>query len=419
LYINFQTNKTGLSKILAAKKSYSLVEADEQLKVFARNLPVTKKPNLVTIEIHDEDEMILKSEFVAGTDESSNLLLLVIYLLKTEFPDVDESERADLLQRINLAYKKELEPSKKDHDTSSEKKTERELNTKKESKVSIAEEKPSILVEEPSAINKVVDPKKNDRPRKNLKLPQLKTIRKKPANKAHGLKKQKKLLILAGILLLISGIGIGILSTQSVGSDQIESYSKLVDQGKYSKALTEYPKQEFRLIETLYSQKKSDQLKKLADTNHSNLALFYWAFLNEKWSRVTGIKGISQNTTIQAMRGFAFVKQGKLEEAEIINQVLENETLQDQINQARKEEAYENLRNKDIKSAEVINNKIHDDGLAEDIKVAKSIVNLLKKYESDKENPKLSEAERAEAQNNYDLWAGNLEQLGGKVDGGE
>ncbi|MDT2614456.1 hypothetical protein [Enterococcus dongliensis] len=48
MYINFQTNKTGLSKILAAKKSYSLVEADEQLKVFARNLPVTKKPNLVT-----------------------------------------------------------------------------------------------------------------------------------------------------------------------------------------------------------------------------------------------------------------------------------------------------------------------------------------------------------------------------------
>lgn len=45
-----------------------------------------------------------------------------------------------------------------------------------------------------------------------------------------------------------------------------------------------------------------------------------------------------------------------------------------------------------------------DNGLSEAIKVAKSIHNLLEKYAKDKENKELSENERKEVADNYQLW---------------
>ncbi|EMF0131585.1 hypothetical protein OSF84_002785, partial [Enterococcus hirae] len=150
-----------------------------------------------------------------------------------------------------------------------------------------------------------------------------------------------------------------------------------------------------------------------ADTKHSKLALFYWSFLNKKWESVTEINGISQDTTIQAMKGYAYLAQGKLEEAELINEVLKNSTLEEQIDQFKKQLAYEKLRNQDITSAENINKEINDHDLKEDIEVAKSIINLLKKYKADQENTQLSEDERKEAKKNYEIWSENLKQLGG------
>ncbi|EMF0511663.1 hypothetical protein H5O69_002410, partial [Enterococcus hirae] len=181
----------------------------------------------------------------------------------------------------------------------------------------------------------------------------------------------------------------------------------------YNQALQDYPEKETNLIETLYGQKKSKELKELADTKHSKLALFYWSFLNKKWESVTEINGISQDTTIQAMKGYAYLAQGKLEEAELINEVLKNSTLEEQIDQFKKQLAYEKLRNQDITSAENINKEINDHDLKEDIEVAKSIINLLKKYKADQENTQLSEDERKEAKKNYEIWSENLKQLGG------
>ncbi|EOS7770578.1 hypothetical protein E5K28_RS13755, partial [Enterococcus hirae] len=70
-------------------------------------------------------------------------------------------------------------------------------------------------------------------------------------------------------------------------------------------------------------------------------------------------------------------------------------------------------RNQDITSAENINKEINDHDLKEDIEVAKSIINLLKKYKADQENTQLSEDERKEAKKNYEIWSENLKQLGG------
>nr|ADO66926.1 hypothetical protein pLG1-0172 [Enterococcus faecium] len=113
------------------------------------------------------------------------------------------------------------------------------------------------------------------------------------------------------------------------------------------------------------------------------------------------------------MRGYAYLKQGKLDEAELINKEIDNQTLKDQIYQFKKQEAYKSLHEKDTEKAEKINKEINDSELSEDIKVAKSMVNLLQKYEKDRSDSKLSEDERKEAENNYKMWSENLKQLGG------
>ncbi|HBI3728903.1 TPA: hypothetical protein K4430_003246, partial [Enterococcus faecalis] len=86
-----------------------------------------------------------------------------------------------------------------------------------------------------------------------------------------------------------------------------------------------------------------------------------------------------------------------------------------QIKSKEIEQAYKLLRERKISEAERINERLKDNGLSEAIKVAKSIHNLLEKYAKDKENKELSENERKEAADNYQLWLKNLEQIGKSV----
>lgn len=196
---------------------------------------------------------------------------------------------------------------------------------------------------------------------------------------------------------------------------KIPSYEQLVENKDYETALKSYPDEETNLIETLYSNKDEKILKELAEKDKSQLALFYWSFLKENWSKVTDIQNIPQSETIQAMKGFAYLKQGKFEEAKLINQAIKNKTLSSQIKLYQKEKAYDFLRAQNLIEAEKINQEIKDSDLQEDITVAKSIVNLLKKYESDSRDSSLSDKERKEAKKDYDTWLNNLKKLGGKT----
>ncbi|MGM0169757.1 hypothetical protein IGI39_004769 [Enterococcus sp. AZ135] len=220
------------------------------------------------------------------------------------------------------------------------------------------------------------------------------------------------------ICILPMGItyGVSVVKNHTVNEEKkIPSYEQLVENKDYETALKSYPDEETNLIETLYSNKDEKILKELAEKDKSQLALFYWSFLKENWSKVTDIQNIPQSETIQAMKGFAYLKQGKFEEAKLINQAIKNKTLSSQIKLYQKEKAYDFLRAQNLIEAEKINQEIKDSDLQEDITVAKSIVNLLKKYESDSRDSSLSDKERKEAKKDYDTWLNNLKKLGGKT----
>lgn len=124
------------------------------------------------------------------------------------------------------------------------------------------------------------------------------------------------------------------------------------------------------------------------------------------------IEGITQNATVQTMRGYAYLQLNRLEEAELINQEIHSQTLTEQIDRYKKEKAYDALQNQDLKQAEAVNNEIKDKQLTEDIQVAKSMMNLIDKYEQDEKNDKLSDQERKEARENLELWQRNMKQIG-------
>ena len=88
----------------------------------------------------------------------------------------------------------------------------------------------------------------------------------------------------------------------------------------------------------------------------------------------------------------------------MINKEIKSELLANQINKKQVDLAYKALR-KDVGKAESINKTLQNAELAEDIDVAKSILNLLKKYEEDKKNANLSSKEREEAEENYHMWS--------------
>ena len=196
-------------------------------------------------------------------------------------------------------------------------------------------------------------------------------------------------------------------------ANQVDSYQSLVDKKEYVLALKEYPQKEDVLVKHLYQEKNEKGLSNLFKEGNSSLALFYLLFLEQQWEAVTEVIDLPVNEETQGMLGFAYLKQGKIEEAELINKEINSNVLEEQIRSTKKEEAYQAIYEKDIKRAEQINQEIHNEELTEDISVAKSIVNLLEKYKKDKEDTKLSESERKEAEENYKVWEEKLQQLGG------
>ena len=372
MHVRFQANKKRLTGLFSSNKNYSLIEADAKLKEFCA-LPQTKQKNSFIIEIHEGKNRIFRSDFEAGEDQTNNLVLLVESLLEINFPDDSEEEKADLLQKINEALKEERNPTVK---------IERESESKS-------------------------------------KKQKQKTITKQPKNNRGFfllLKKVKIPLLTLLCVGIIGGAGFIWFNGAISKADQSDSYEMLVKKREYLEAYEQYPEKEVLLVESLFSDKNREGLELLSERGNSNLSEFYLNFLNEEWKEVTSQKKVKLNETVQAMRGYAFLKQNKIEEAEIINQEIDNETLSDQINDQKKLQAYDLLKKKDIEAAEKINEIIKDSELAEDIKVAKSIVNLLNKYQADRENKDLSDKERTEADDNFKLWEENLKQIGGTKD---
>ncbi|GMG66720.1 hypothetical protein [Tetragenococcus halophilus] len=392
LYVKFQTKHIRLKRLVSSRKFYTLHEADHQLKLLEQSLNKEKKNGSLILMLYEQEECFFRSTFELNNDKSSNLLLLLQHLLATEFPKVSEEEKKALFHRVSKAYRNE---------------NTQEANRSQDVSVT-AEKKKQVLDRN---VKKIFQKWRKKFSNKHY----LKSL---PTKKLVGfffwkkLSKRKRTQFV-GSLCLIALLGF-LFMYSATETKENKSYETLVKEENYEKALKKYPTKEQELVTMLYQKEDEKNLKQIATKYDSPLATFYTQFLNENWEKVIKIEGITQNTIVQTMRGYAYLKLNHLEEAELINQEIRSQTLTEQIDKYKKEQAYDALRKEDIKQAEAVNNEIKDKQLTEDIQVAKSMMNLIDKYKQDEKNDKLSDQERREASGNLELWQRNMEQIGGK-----
>ncbi|MCF1585726.1 hypothetical protein LQF61_10980 [Tetragenococcus koreensis] len=393
MYVKFQTKHIKLQRLVSSRKTYNLHQADNQLKILDKTLSEEKKNYSLILMLYEKEECFFRSTFETGNDQSSNLLLLLQYLLATEFPKVSEEEKKALFYRVSEAYQNEnTQEADRSQDTS------------------VTAKKKKQVVDR--TIKKIFQ-------KWSKKFSSMHYFEQRPTKKLVGFffwKKisKEKMIRIIGSLCLIGLLFFLFIHLPIAETKENTSYESLVKKEDYEKALTKYPTKEQELITMLYQKEDEKRLKQIATKYDSPLASFYTNFLNQKWKQVIKIEGITQNTTVQAMRGYAYLKLNHLEEAELINQEVHSQALTEQIDKYKKEQAYDVLRKQKIRQAETINSEIEDAQLTEDIQVAKSMMNLIDKYEQDAKNTKLSDQERKEASENLELWQRNMEQIGGK-----
>ncbi|MBO6338644.1 hypothetical protein [Enterococcus faecalis] len=289
-----------------------------------------------------------------------------------------------------------------------------QLVKKKKMRIEQAEELFQKINIEPNDLSKKLNKKKLS----NKKRPILNKSVRKPRSsfRTWSLSKHKPIYLKVGLIVVISVILFSgvffVMKPKTTTAKKDISFEQLLSDQKFYNAIKAYPEKEQEIVEEAYRKEDKKSLEQLTEESKTELPSFYLAFLENDWKTVTSLKNLPQDSDILAMKGYAFLKQGKLEEAKLINKEMENKTLANQIKDYQKDQAYQAIHKEDIANAEKINKEINDPQLSEDIKIAKSIVNLLKKYQTDQNNKGLSENERKEASKNYELWKKNLQQVG-------
>ena len=378
MYVRFHA--TGrLLKLFPKKKRYTLHEADKKLKEVARHTLKESSRKPVLLEIFEsEEESIFLAEFEVGSEEASNFLLLIDTLFQTSFPNSSEQDKQRGLHYIEEAFQAEesmpLSPPK-----------EMEEKSGKKIQQFFADKKRTFSF---NGFKEVIE---------KLNL---------PADKMFGC-------IFLCVVLLVGGWLFPLYTNHSQQAQgETSTYQVLLKEKRYDELVEKYPSKQEEVLTLLFDKKDKGALKKIAQKEHFPLAIFYFSFLDKDWATVTTLKNLPQDSDIVAMKGYAFLKQGKVEEAKLINQEIKNKTLGAQILSYQKDQAYAFIHKQELSHAEQLNQEIHDSQLAEDIKIAKSIVNLLQKYQNDQKNTNLPASEREEAAKNYDIWKKNLQQVG-------
>lgn len=191
-----------------------------------------------------------------------------------------------------------------------------------------------------------------------------------------------------------------------------ESFSQLLKNEEFEKASKKYPEKFDSILDYLFENDLLKPLKQLNETKKTDLGDFYLAFLAKEWVVVIKNKVVATTKERQSILAYAYMQTGKMEEAEIINDVLQSKTLTEQLTSAKVSQAYQAIQDGDLDKARKINEQIKNEALESSISTAQIVVTLLKKYEQDSVNKDLSPEEQAEAKKNVEAMKIQLKEIG-------
>lgn len=200
--------------------------------------------------------------------------------------------------------------------------------------------------------------------------------------------------------------------TTSLSKKQKGSFTQLLEAGQFEDAMEKYPKKIETILDYLFEKNLIKELKKMNKSQNTDLGDFYLSFLNKEWGTVIEKKVVATTKERQSILAYAYMQTGKMEEAEIINDVLQSKTLTEQLTSAKVSQAYQAIQNGELDKARKINEEVKNEALESSISTAQIAVTLLKKYELDSSNKELSPEEQAEAKKNVEALKIQLKEIG-------
>ena len=138
-------------------------------------------------------------------------------------------------------------------------------------------------------------------------------------------------------------------------------YETLIQQQEYVKAVEEYPENKEKIESILFDkgQEGISDLEKYVQQTGSLQAKFDLAYLKQNFEKVVDLKNEATTPIRKTALAVSYVKLGMIDEAYELNQELGSNRLKQLIVEAYEVKAIEALKSLDLKTAERIQDKIH------------------------------------------------------------
>ena len=191
---------------------------------------------------------------------------------------------------------------------------------------------------------------------KNVETEELKEI--KNGQKKKNLSKKKVL----GSLSIAVVIGVGIIAGFMYVPILLKpQYDTLIQNQEYVKAVAEYPEKKDKVESLLFEkgQEGVGQLEEYVAKTNSSSSRYDLAYLKQDFQKVVDMKEEATTPIRKTALAVSYVKLGMIDEAYELNQELGSNRLKQLIAEAYEVKAIEALKALDLKTAERIQDKIH------------------------------------------------------------
>lgn len=191
---------------------------------------------------------------------------------------------------------------------------------------------------------------------KNVETEELKEI--KNGQKKKNLSKKKVL----GSLSIAVVIGVGIIAGFMYVPILLKpQYDTLIQNQEYVKAVAEYPEKKDKVESLLFEkgQEGVGQLEEYVAKTNSSSSRYDLAYLKQDFQKVVDLKNEATTPIRKTALAVSYVKLGMIDEAYELNQELGSNRLKQLIVEAYEVKAIEALKALDLKTAERIQDKIH------------------------------------------------------------
>ena len=191
---------------------------------------------------------------------------------------------------------------------------------------------------------------------KNVETEESKEIKRGQNNKNFSTKK------VLGLLAIAVVIGFGIIAGFMYVPTLLKpQYDTLIQQQEYVKAVEEYPENKEKIESILFDkgQEGISDLEKYVQQTGSLQAKFDLAYLKQNFEKVVDLKNEATTPIRKTALAVSYVKLGMIDEAYELNQELGSNRLKQLIVETYEVKAIEALKSLDLKTAERIQDKIH------------------------------------------------------------